>query len=191
MSTRRWASTSAPTTTSRSRSARGSWWSASISSSGRPSRSAPPRARNARRAGEWYPAPAMRLVRVAVPLPRNDTYVYALPDGEPPEPGLRVLVPLGRRRLWGTVLEEAHEAPRGVAVRPIAGIPEPRLTLTPEVVALCRWVADYYAAGFGETLAAAVPALAALRRRAPRAETGVEDHGPGAPPPAREALNSD
>ncbi|MGE5178905.1 MAG: primosomal protein N' [Bacteroidota bacterium] len=130
-------------------------------------------------------------MRVAVPIPRNDTYVYALPDGEPPEPGLRVLVPLGRRRLWGTVLEEAHEAPRGVAVRPIAGIPEPRLTITPEVVALCRWVADYYAAGFGETLAAAVPALAALRRRAPRAETGIEDHGPGAPPPAREALNAD
>jgi len=131
----------------------------------------------------------MRLVRVAVPIPKNDAYVYSLPDGEPPEPGLRVLVPLGRRRLWGTVLEEA-EAPRGVAVRPIAGIPEPRLALPPDVVDLCRWVADYYAAGLGETLAAAAPALTALRRRAPRAaDDEAESHG--AAPPARAALNEE
>lgn len=133
----------------------------------------------------------MRLVRVAVPIPKNDTYVYALPDGESPEPGLRVLVPLGRRRLWGTVLEEAAEAPRGVVVRALLGIPEPRLTLTPEIVGLCRWVADYYAAGLGETLAAAAPALTALRRRAPRAPEEEEDHEHGAPPPVREALNGE
>jgi primosomal protein N' (replication factor Y) (superfamily II helicase) len=133
----------------------------------------------------------MRLVRVAVPIPKNDTYVYALPDGESPEPGLRVLVPLGRRRLWGTVLEEASEAPRGVAVRALLGIPEPRLTLAPEIVGLCRWVADYYAAGLGETLAAAAPALTALRRRATRAPEEEEDHEHGGPPPAREALNGE
>lgn len=133
----------------------------------------------------------MHLVRVAVPIPKNDAYVYSLPDGEPPEPGLRVLVPLGRRRLWGTVLEEAAEAPRGVAVRPIAGIPEPRLALTPEVVDLCRWVADYYAAGLGETLAAAAPALAALRRRAPRAADDDTEHVHGSAPPARAALNAE
>lgn len=133
----------------------------------------------------------MRLVRVAVPIPKNDTYVYALPDGEPPEPGLRVLVPLGRRRLWGTVLEEVAEAPRGVAVRPLLGIPEPRLTLTPEILALCRWVAEYYAAGLGETLAAAAPALTALRRRAPRAADDADDAAHGGPPPSREALNEE
>lgn len=133
----------------------------------------------------------MRLVRVAVPIPKNDTYVYALPDGEPPEPGLRVLVPLGRRRLSGTVLEEAAEAPRGVAVRPLLGIPEPRLTLTPEILALCRWVADYYAAGLGETLAAAAPTLTALRRRAARAAEEDEEVPHGGPPPSREALNDE
>jgi primosomal protein N' (replication factor Y) len=133
----------------------------------------------------------MRLVRVAVPIPKNDVYVYALPDGEPPEPGLRVLVPLGRRRLSGTVLEEAAEAPRGVAVRPLLGIPEPRLTLTSEIVGLCRWVADYYAAGLGETLAAAAPTLTALRRRAPRAAEAEDETEHGGPPPSREALNGE
>src|SRR5258705_2839646 len=129
----------------------------------------------------------MRLVRVAVPIPKQDRYVYSLPDGESPEAGLRVLVPLGRRRLWGTVLEEADAAPRGVNVRSIAGIPEPRIQLPPEIVSLCSWVAEYYAAGLGETLAAAAPTLAALTRRAPRAaeeesDTGGAWHPP--PPPA-------
>jgi primosomal protein N' (replication factor Y) (superfamily II helicase) len=134
----------------------------------------------------------MRLVRVAVPIPKQDRYVYSLPDGESPEAGLRVLVPLGRRRLWGTVLEEADAAPRGVHVRSIAGIPEPRIQLPPEIVSLCSWVAEYYAAGLGETLAAAAPTLAALTRRAPRAGEDESDAG-GAwhatPPPARNALN--
>jgi len=133
----------------------------------------------------------MHLVRVAVPIPNQDTYVYSLPDGEPPEPGLRVLVPFGRRRLWGTVLEEAGEAPRGVTVRPIAGIPEPRLKLPPEILKLGRWVSEYYAAGLGEALAAAAPAVNALRRRAPRAAEDETDGVHGGPPPSRNALNED
>ncbi|MGE5177073.1 MAG: primosomal protein N', partial [Hyphomicrobiales bacterium] len=128
---------------------------------------------------------------MAVPIPKSEPYVYALPEGEAPEPGLRVLVPLGRRRVWGTVLEEAAEAPRGVSVRPIAGIPEPRLVLTPELIGLCRWVADYYAASFGEVLAAAAPSPTALRSRAPRA-TDLEDPAwHAADPPPRGALNED
>ena len=133
----------------------------------------------------------MHLVRVAVPIPKNDSYVYSLPDGEAPEAGLRVLVPLGRRRLWGTVLEAASEAPRGVAVRPISGIPEPRLTLPPDIVSLCRWIADYYAAGLGETLAAAAPAVTALQRRAPRAAADPDDPWHAAAPPPREALSGE
>ncbi len=133
----------------------------------------------------------MHLVRVAVPIPKNDSYVYSLPDGEAPEAGLRVLVPLGRRRLWGTVLEAASEAPLGVAVRPISGIPEPRLTLPPDVVSLCRWIADYYAAGLGETLAAAAPAVTALKRRAPRADAEPDDPWHAAAPPSREALSGE
>lgn len=133
----------------------------------------------------------MRLVRVVVPIPKNEPYVYSLPDGEVPEPGLRVLVPLGRRRVWGTVLEEAAEPPKGVSVRPITGIPEPRLRLDAEGIALCRWVADYYAASLGDVFAAATPSLTALKSRAPRAP--LLDDGPwhAADPPSREALNED
>ncbi|HEX7079300.1 MAG TPA: primosomal protein N' [Candidatus Eisenbacteria bacterium] len=133
----------------------------------------------------------MRLVRVAVPIPKNEPYVYSLPEGETPEAGLRVLVPLGRRRVWGTVLEEAAEAPKDVRVRPVAGIPEPRLSLTPELISLCRWIAGYYAASLGEVLAAAAPSLAALKSRAPREALLDDEPWHAADPPSREALNDD
>jgi len=93
----------------------------------------------------------MRFIRVAVPVPIDDTFVYEFPENEEPEPGLRVLVPFGRRQLWGTIVGEERERPAR-AIRPIVGIPEPRLTLTPELIELCRWVAEYYAAPLGEVL---------------------------------------
>lgn len=133
----------------------------------------------------------MLLVRVAVPIPKDEGYVYSFPDGEPPEPGLRVLVPLGRRRVWGTVLETVAEPPRGVTVRPIAGIHEPRIALTPEVLDLCRWIAGYYAAGLGEVLGAAAPSVTALKSREARADA-LDDHPwQSADPPSRAALNAD
>ena len=92
----------------------------------------------------------MALVRVAVPIPlaHEDTLVYEFPE-ETPEVGLRVLVPVGPRRVWGTVLGVEPKAP-GFRVRKIAGIPEPRLVVTPELLELCRWVSDYYAANLSD-----------------------------------------
>jgi primosomal protein N' (replication factor Y) len=134
----------------------------------------------------------MRLVRVAVPIPKDEAYVYGFPEGEAPEPGLRVLVPLGRRRVWGTILEsEVAEPPRGVAVRPIAGIHEPRLALTEEILSLCRWVAGYYAASLGEVCNAAAPSLTALKSRGARAPSHEQHAWQAADPPPRDALNEE
>ncbi|HYQ96310.1 MAG TPA: hypothetical protein VER38_04815, partial [Candidatus Eisenbacteria bacterium] len=48
----------------------------------------------------------MALVRVAVPIPlaREEALIYEIPEEDTPEVGLRVLVPVGPRRVWGTVL---------------------------------------------------------------------------------------
>jgi len=133
----------------------------------------------------------MPLVRVAVPipLPREEALVYELPEEEEPRAGLRVLVPVGPRRVWGTVLGPELRRP-AFKVRAIAGIPEPRLVLTEEVLDLCRWVADYYAAPLGEVLQAAAPSPTGLKRRA--ADEPVEDRDAAwlaSLPPERERLN--
>jgi primosomal protein N' (replication factor Y) len=134
----------------------------------------------------------MSLVRVAVPipLPDRDTLVYELPEAEEFQPGLRVLVPVGPRRVWGTVLDLEPKRPQ-FPVRRIVGIPEPRLVLTEELLGLCRWVADYYASTLGEVLHAAAPSPAALRHRASRPADDDATGWHATEPPAREALNPD
>lgn len=133
----------------------------------------------------------MPLIRVAVPIPVDETFVYEMPPGEAPQPGLRVLVPFGRRRLLGTVVAEETSVPSR-PIKPIAGIPEPRLTITPELFDLCRWVSEYYLAPLGEVLHAAAPSTVALRRRATPAGEAEEPHGwQASPPPSRAELNDD
>ncbi len=132
----------------------------------------------------------MRWVRVAVPIPKDETFVYEFPPEEEAEPGLRVLVPFRGRRLWGTVLSEEVSRPAR-AIKRITGIPRPRLVLTEEILALCRWVAEYYAATLGEVLHAAAPSPAALTRRAPRGAADVERGWQASLPPRRDELNPD
>ncbi|MCP4003114.1 MAG: DEAD/DEAH box helicase family protein, partial [bacterium] len=45
-----------------------------------------------------------RAVEVAIPVPVEQTFRYALPEGTSAEPGVRVLVPYGSRRLVGVVV---------------------------------------------------------------------------------------
>jgi len=132
----------------------------------------------------------MRLARVAVPIPKDDTFVYELPAGEEAEPGLRVLVPFRGRRIWGTVLGEERSRPAR-EIKRVAGIPEPRLRLTPELLDLCRWVASYYAATLGEVLHSAAPSPAALTRRAARTEDEEDGGWLASMPPAEPDLNPD
>jgi primosomal protein N' (replication factor Y) len=130
----------------------------------------------------------MRLVRIAVPIPKDETFVYELPPDEVAEPGLRVLVPFRGRRLWGIVVGE-EPAPPAREIRRIAGIPEPRLALTREILDLCRWVSEYYAAPLGEVLQAAAPSPTGLKRRgSPPALLDGEAWSAG-DPPRREQLN--
>ncbi len=134
----------------------------------------------------------MALVRVAVPIPlaREESLVYEIPEEDTPEVGLRVLVPVGPRRVWGTVLAIESSTP-GFRVRKISGVPEPRLVVTPELLELCRWVADYYAAGLSEVLQAAVPSPGGLTRRAPRAVAEEEAAWLASAPPERGELNEE
>ncbi len=126
-----------------------------------------------------------RLIQVAVPVPALDALTYSLPD-EMPEPatGARVLVPLGKRAITGVVVsgcgmrdagsEEGSKSgmrdagsegasdpgsriPDPGDVKPIAEVLDREAFLPPDVMRLIAWVADYYACGIGEAMAAAMP----------------------------------
>jgi primosomal protein N' (replication factor Y) len=102
------------------------------------------------------------LISVAVPVPFLDLLVYRVPpDVEVPCRGARVLVPLGPRIVTGCVVGAA-EAPEDeqAALRDVQDVLDAAPFLPGPIVDLALWVADYYMAGPGEAIAAAMPPLA-------------------------------
>jgi primosomal protein N' (replication factor Y) len=95
---------------------------------------------------------------VAVPVPALGLLTYRVPAAcRPPQPGARVVVPLGSRRLTGVAMGEAPEPDASVTVRDVLDTLDADAFVPPDVAALTAWVAEYYLAGPGAALAAALP----------------------------------
>jgi primosomal protein N' (replication factor Y) (superfamily II helicase) len=111
--------------------------------------------------------------RVAVPSPLRRVFDY-LPPKSPPEltrslittvntasaqPGTRVRIPFGARKVTGIILEVVSETdvPRA-KLRHADSVLDAEPLFSPELLALLRWAADYYQCPVGEVFAAALPA---------------------------------
>ena len=108
----------------------------------------------------------VRLASVAVPVPFLDILTYRVPDGIPlPARGARVLVPLGKRTVTGIIVDPAGSLEAGQTppdkIKSIVEVLDDEAFLPDEVVDLALWVAEYYACGAGDALAAAVPSTQA------------------------------
>jgi primosomal protein N' (replication factor Y) (superfamily II helicase) len=105
----------------------------------------------------------VRAIAVAVPIPGLGPLTYLVPENLPdPAVGARVLVPLGNRLVTGVRLgsdqgQTTFDVVSPDAVRAVADVLDPQPFLPPDVVALARWVADYYACGIGDAIATAMP----------------------------------
>ena len=103
----------------------------------------------------------MRLVDVILPLAIRDCYTYSVPDDLPlPAAGTRVLVPLMKKEVRGVVLR-AHTEPVEDAfvqkIRPVIAMLDSAPMISPEQLALWKWMSGYYMCAFGEVMAAALP----------------------------------
>ncbi|HEX6306569.1 MAG TPA: primosomal protein N', partial [Longimicrobiales bacterium] len=110
------------------------------------------------------------LVEVALPIPLPRTFVYRI-DAPVPE-GTRVRVPFSGRRLVGWVVGEGV-APRDLKrLRDVERVLEDSPSVPPDVLHLCRWIADYYITPLGVVLRSALPAvLSNTARTAPPGKT--------------------
>ncbi|HUG41780.1 MAG TPA: primosomal protein N' [Longimicrobiales bacterium] len=95
------------------------------------------------------------LLEVALPLPMPRTFTYRHPPGAL-EPGTRVEVPFGPRRLVGWVVGPAVGEADG-RVRDVLRVLEERPSADPGLLRLARWVADYYLSSTGLVLRTALP----------------------------------
>lgn len=99
-----------------------------------------------------------RLVSVAVPVAALGLLTYRVPtDQRLPEPGARVVVPLGRRTMTGVVVGAGAAVDRSFEIRDVSHVLDAEAFVPADVVSLTGWVSEYYLAGPGATLAAALP----------------------------------
>ena len=118
------------------------------------------------------------LVEVAVSLPVDGPFTYAVPEGLTLELGHAVLVPFGRRRVAGYVVGPASaEAARELGtIKEVSRLLDPVPAFDPTQLRFFRWAAGYYLAGLGEVIATALPTAyrARTRRVHLASEAGIE-----------------
>ena len=90
-----------------------------------------------------HPGDRSDLIDVAVALPINATFTYRVP----PEleaamaPGMRVLVPFGRRRVTGYVLGRTERAPEA-GLKNVAALLDDHPLFPEGMLPLFQWVSD-------------------------------------------------
>jgi len=106
-----------------------------------------------------------RFAQVAVPVHLRKLFTYRLPASmqETARVGSRVMVRLGAKPTAGYIVGLAPKLRDGSSlvepeIKEVQELLDVEPPLTPEVLELTRWVADYYAAPWGEVLRAALPA---------------------------------
>ena len=100
-------------------------------------------------------------VHVAVPVPFLPPLTYSVPDGmTPPVRGARVLVPLGTRHVTGCVIGIDVAVSPEIELKPVLDVLDHEAFVPGHVIDLALWASEYYAAGPGEALAAAMPPFA-------------------------------
>ncbi len=106
---------------------------------------------------EGLPGP---VARVSLPRPVLQSFHYRIPRDLVPTavPGVRVMVPFGHRRETG-ILEALVDPPDGSRARlkDLYAVLDEEPILSPQLLQLCRWVADYYVAPAGLVYRAALP----------------------------------
>jgi len=100
---------------------------------------------------------------VALPVPLDMAFTYAIPPGMEPVVGGRVLVPFQRRRMSGMVVE-VHDRPPQVKTKNVIEALDLTPVLDEQLLKLGKWIADYYLAPLGEVFRTMLPLSAEFKR---------------------------
>ena len=110
-------------------------------------------------------APLPLYCDVSLPVPLDQAFTYSLPVTLRHRviSGCRILVPFGSRKLTGLVLKTHSDKPAG-ALKDVLRLLEEEPALSPNLIELGRWIANYYCAPLGETLRAMTPLSGEVRQ---------------------------
>ena len=131
---------------------------------------------------------------VALPVPLDRAFTYAVREGQLPKRGARVIVPFRKEKLIGVVTALDTKAPADFEVRFLEAVLDDEPLLSEQLLTLAEWMAQYYLAPLGEVLRGMLPLMAEVRRTvyyritdlgrdvlAECVDSQVPESGPGAP----------
>ena len=100
---------------------------------------------------------------VALPVPLDRVFTYAIGESHPVV-GARVLVPFRNEKLAGIVMR-LHDEPPPVEAKPLLTILDEEPVLSPQLMELGQWIAQYYLAPIGEVVRSMLPLMSEVRRQ--------------------------
>ncbi len=105
---------------------------------------------------------------VALPVPLDRVFTYAVREGQAPRRGARVIAPFGSQKLIGVVTAIGTRAPADFEVKFLEAVldqdSEEGPLLSDNLLELGEWMAQYYLAPLGEVLRGMLPLMAEVRR---------------------------
>src|SRR5450755_1343627 len=100
---------------------------------------------------------------VALPVPLDIVFTYAVPGGMQPVVGGRVLVPFRQQRMSGIVTVVHDDKPK-VKTKNVISVLDPAPVLDGQLIRLGQWIADYYLAPIGDVFRTMLPLGAEFKR---------------------------
>ena len=100
---------------------------------------------------------------VALAVPLDTVFTYAIPPGMEPVVGGRVLVPFRQQRMSGIVVK-LHDRPPQVKTKKVIEALDLAPVLDEHLLKLGKWIADYYLAPVGEVFRTMLPLSAEFKR---------------------------
>src|SRR5580692_1717958 len=101
---------------------------------------------------------------VALPVPLDQTFTYAVREGQNPQRGARVIAPFRNEKLIGVVTAVDVAEPAEFKARFLEAVLDDEPLLSDHLMALAEWLAQYYLAPLGEVLRGMLPLGAEVRR---------------------------
>src|ERR1700693_4367091 len=101
---------------------------------------------------------------VALPVPLDRLFTYAVRDDQTPLRGARVIVPFRNEKLIGVVTAALVAAPPDVEIRCLDAVVDDEPLLSEQLMSLAEWMAQYYLAPLGEVLRGMLPLRAEVQR---------------------------
>lgn len=95
--------------------------------------------------------------RVLIDGPSELVFDYMIPDDMAVVTGCRVRIPLRNRDSTGTVLEIGPPPQTNYNLRPVSKLIDPEPLITPQLMKLGKWIAEYYVAPLEQVMRALLP----------------------------------